>query len=378
MVSVGLLRGNVGFGRTDTSRMCPTLQGAAIYPPRCRHFCRKITRLMKFNIIFLTMVTALGCMTSACKKGELDPHKPGNLVPLTVVEDSSLPSIEVNGAKLHAEAFGHPDSALLMVLHGGPGADYRYLLNCKAFAGEGFRVVFYDQRGSGLSQRFDKNTYDLDIMVEELDAVIEHYRTSPAQRVFLLGHSWGAILASQYVNTYPERVDGAILCEPGGLTYAQIKDYLGRSQKYGTFSEALNDAVYFDQFITGGENDHEILDYKMGLWASVEDSGDSPVGNEGPLPGWRAGAVVNMALFELAETQGYDVTANLHQYTTKILFIYSENNRAYGEAHAKKVSAPYPNVQFFLAEDAGHDMLSFPTGFQNCYPVILHYLNDLK
>jgi proline iminopeptidase len=333
---------------------------------------------MKQNIIFLTMVIALGCMTVACKKGELDPNEPGNLVPLTVVEDSSIPAIEVNGTKLHAEAFGHPDSALLLVLHGGPGADYRYLLNCKAFADAGFRVVFYDQRGSGLSQRHSKDSYDLDVMVEDLDAVIEHYRTRPDQEVFFLGHSWGAILASQYINSYPERVSGAILCEPGGLTFDQIKDYLGRSQDYSVFSEALNDAVYLDQFLTGDVDDHEILDYKFGLWGAAEDSGDSPVGNEGLLPSWRSGAVVNLALFDLAEKQGYDVTANLAQYAKKILFIYSENNSAYGEAHAKNVSAPYPNVQLFLAEDAGHDMLSFPTGFQNCYPAILDFLNHQK
>ena len=38
--------------------------------------------------------------------GCLDPDDPGNLVPKTVVEDPTLPQIEVAGALLHAEAFG--------------------------------------------------------------------------------------------------------------------------------------------------------------------------------------------------------------------------------------------------------------------------------
>ena len=83
----------------------------------------------------------------------------GKLVPLTVDEDPALPSITVNGAMLHADAFGHPDSTMIIVIHGGPGGDYRSLLNCTDLVNEGYRVIFYDQRGSGLSQRFPYRSY---------------------------------------------------------------------------------------------------------------------------------------------------------------------------------------------------------------------------
>ena len=243
---------------------------------------------MKAKTLTLGLALALGCWVSSCQKGELDPSQPGNLVPLTVDQDPSLPSIQVNGTRLHAEAFGHADSALLVVIHGGPGSDYRYLLNCKEFADKGFRVVFYDQRGSGLSQRHSKDSYSIELMADDLGAVIGHYKTHPGQKVFLLGHSWGAMLATAYINEHPDQIAGAILGEPGGFTYAQVKDYLSRSQHYGMFSEALNDAVYLDQFFTGKEDQHEILDYKFGLWAATEDAKNSPIGNEGSLPFWRA------------------------------------------------------------------------------------------
>lgn len=333
---------------------------------------------MKAKTLFPGLILALGCLISACQKGELNPSQPGNLVPLTVDQDPSLPSISANGTLLHAEAFGQPDSALLVVIHGGPGSDYRYLLNCKEFAGEGFRVVFYDQRGSGLSQRHPKGSYNIELMINDLGAVIEHYKTRPDQKVFLLGHSWGGMLATAYINEHPAEIDGAILCEPGGFTYAQTEEYLSRSHHFGMFSETLNDAVYLDQFITGKEDQHEILDYKFGLWAAADEAEDSPIGNEGPLPFWRAGAVVNDALFEIAKEQGFDFTANLSQFDTKTLFVYSENNTAYGVQHAQKVAAAYPNVQLFRVDDAGHDMLSFPRGWQHFYPVGLAYLNDLK
>jgi proline iminopeptidase len=68
----------------------------------------------------------------------------------------------------------------------------------------------------------------------------------------------------------------------------------------------------------------------------------------------------------------------LSQYKTKILFVYSQNNLAYGEAYAKKVSSAYPNVQLEITKDAGHDMISFSKGWQNFYPVTKTYLNALK
>ncbi len=157
-----------------------------------------------------------------CAKENLIAEE-GNLVPKTVEGNPALPNILVNGTMLHSEAFGNPDSAMLVVLHGGPGSDYRYLLNCKELANQGYFVVFYDQRGSGLSKRHLKSSYSIQVMLDDLSGVIAHYRSSPAQKVFLLGHSWGAILATAYINQYPTAIRGAILAEPGGFTWDDIE-----------------------------------------------------------------------------------------------------------------------------------------------------------
>src|SRR5688572_29141984 len=83
---------------------------------------------------------------------------PGNLVPKTVVDDPTLPAIAINGTRLHSEAFGEPTDPIIVVLHGGPGSDYRGLLPLRALAEDGYRVVFWDQRGAGLSQRHAPET----------------------------------------------------------------------------------------------------------------------------------------------------------------------------------------------------------------------------
>lgn len=332
---------------------------------------------MKLKLINLLTVIATLTAFTACEKPKFIQDE-GNLVPKTVEHDPSLPSISVNGTQLHAEAFGQNSNPLVVVIHGGPGSDYSSLLRCKAFADEGYRVVFYDQRGSGLSKRHPKSSYAMQLMLDDLSAVITHYRTSPNQKVFLLGHSWGAMLATAYINKYPTKTNGAILAEPGGFVWQDVLDYSERSRPLKLVKELTNDALYQNQFITGKDSEHAILDYKLTLLSMAEGNKDNPTGNEGKLPQWRAGAIVNMALFDIGEKEKPNWTTNLSQYKTKVLFVYSENNKAYGLQHAQKVSSAYPNIQLFKVNAAGHDMLTFPNGWNNFYPVALSYLNALK
>jgi len=309
---------------------------------------------------------------------ELDPGQPGWLVPRTVDQDASLSSITVNNTQLHAETFGNANDPMIVVVHGGPGGDYRYLLNCKALADHGYYVVFYDQRGSGLSKRESKSSYSLQIMLDDLSGVIEHYRSSSDQKIILLGHSWGAMLATAYINQYPDAIDGTILAEPGGLVWHDIKEYVSRVQQFGITSETLNDATYMDQFISGKESDHEQLDYKFGLTTLSENSDNNPAGDEGNCPYWRMGAIVNRAMFETGDREKPDWTGNLDAYTTKVLFVYSEHNKAYGPEYAQHVASAYPNVQLQRIDDAGHDMLTFSTGWNNFLPIALNYLNEIN
>jgi len=326
------------------------------------------------KILFLLFVSVL--LITGCK--ELDPLEPGLLVPRTADEDSSVPSIAVNNTVLHSEAFGNPADPMLVIIHGGPGSDYRYLLNCTAFAAEGFYVVFYDQRGSGLSKREPKSVFTSQIMIDDLGAVIAHYRTAPDQKILLLGQSWGAMLATAFINQNPTVISGAILGEPAGFVWNDIKAYYKRARSFPVASESLNDATYLDQFLTGKESDQAMLDYKHGLAFASTPGAESPVGDLKLVPFWRLGAVVNLAMIELGDRENPDFTTNLDAFTTEILFLYSECNRAYGKEYAEHVSAAYPSVQLALIEDSGHSMITFQTGWNNYFPIALTYLNEHK
>ena len=150
-------------------------------------------------------------------------------VAATVVDDASLPQVEINGVRLHAETYGDPSNPVIIVLHGGPGGDYRSQLGAKSLADTNF-VVFYDQRGAGLSERVPAEELTVPTYMAELDGVIDRY--SPDLPVTLLGHSWGAMLATAYLGEAPEKVARAILLEPGFFTGEEMQDWMAEAKPY--------------------------------------------------------------------------------------------------------------------------------------------------
>lgn len=98
-------------------------------------------------------------------------------------------------------SYGTGDEVLL-VLHGGPGLSCDYVRDTHCvLADRGFRVVSYDQLGSGESDRPDNpSLWTVDRFVDEVEAV---RTTLNLGRVHVLGQSWGTMLGQSYCLKYP-------------------------------------------------------------------------------------------------------------------------------------------------------------------------------
>jgi len=113
---------------------------------------------------------------------------------------AGIPSEEgylaVPGGKIYWRRFGSGGKTPLLTLHGGPGAAHNYLLTMQALADER-PVIFYDQLGCGKADApTDEKIYTIQRSVDELVAVREALRLD---RVILYGHSWGSMLAIEYL-----------------------------------------------------------------------------------------------------------------------------------------------------------------------------------
>lgn len=292
-----------------------------------------------------------------CLGACLDPDAPGALVPETVVEDPALPRLEINGTVLHAETFGAPTAPAVVVLHGGPGGDYRSLLPLQALAADGYKVVFWDQRGSGLSKRHPAEIFSYEIYLEDLRLLIEK-TVAPNQPFVLLGQSWGAMYATWFINQFGDyngRLRGAVLTEPGAFTKPQLDDFIEELMgSVDLTGKQLNDATWSRQFISA--HDHERADYLAMLMAYRAAPSERQDPNN-PSPAWRQGAVVNAALIKLTDEQPFDWTTKLGAFSPKVLFLRGSLNTVATLEHQKILAASYPHAEISTIEGVGHAVI---------------------
>ena len=297
-------------------------------------------------------------VTTACDP--MAPDDPGALVPRTVKEDATLPAIEMNGVRFHVQTMGDPANPAIVFLHGGPGGDYRGMLrlanryNGYSLADDHF-LVFWDQRGAGLSQRVSKGTLTIDSYVADLDALVNRY--SPNRPVALVGVSWGGMFATRYINQYPQKVSGTVLIEPGpmdGATMERLKDDI---QDFDLGSELLNDVAWTSQFLT--PDDHARMDFQRML--GVRD-GQSKfhLSQTDPEPGWRLGAAATRYIMESGQNSSghfdYDFTTHLSAYTTPVLFVAGSLSEVLGPSLQQLQVQHFPSASLQVVADVGHDV----------------------
>ncbi len=102
----------------------------------------------------------------------------------------------VPGGRVWWRRVGVGPKTPVLTLHGGPGAGHNYLLPLAALAADR-PVIFYDQLGCGKADSpHDESLYTIQRSVDEVDAV---RHALGLERIVLYGHSWGSMLAIEYM-----------------------------------------------------------------------------------------------------------------------------------------------------------------------------------
>jgi len=108
--------------------------------------------------------------------------------------------------------FGNNPKVKLLLLQGGPGCTHDYWECMESFLpAEGIEFIYYDQLGTGYSDNpNDSAFWDLPRYVEEVEQVRQALGLNK-DNFYLLGHSWGGILAMQYALKYQDNLKGLII-----------------------------------------------------------------------------------------------------------------------------------------------------------------------
>lgn len=277
-------------------------------------------------------------------------------VPATVVDDTALPHRVVDGITLHYQEFGDPAAPRVIVVHGGPGGDHRSLLPLQALA-DNYHISFYDQRGSGLSERVAPGRLDLTGYLTELDQLVQ--ANAP---VHLIGHSWGAILAHAYMGQHPDNVASAVLIEPGFLNASEARQWQARSAelmsgpRYGFM--ALRNGMAASK--VSGPDKAAAEDM---LWGAMVDGFVNAATNpyhcpDAPYdsPAWRFGAKASQ-MSGKALPGDYQSIAKGEAFHGPILFMTGSCDDWIGTPLQRPRLPRYAQATLFEVPDAGHDVI---------------------
>src|SRR5580693_2538858 len=115
-----------------------------------------------------------------------------------------------------SNANGH----VVMLLHGKNFNGAYWGQTAKVLVENGYRVIIPDQIGFGKSSKAQHIQYTFQLLSQNTKAILD---TLGIQKIYLLGHSMGGMVATRFALMYPELIEKFILENPIGLEDWKIK-----------------------------------------------------------------------------------------------------------------------------------------------------------
>jgi proline iminopeptidase len=274
------------------------------------------------------------------------------------------PGIELN---YFTQGSGRP----VLVVHGGPGMPFTEPIAALDALGDRFTFYYYDQRGCGQSTRpidaftsrnYMENVTQLDTklgMAAQL-ADIERIRLLLGEdKLILIGHSFGGLLASLYAAEFPEHVEALVLISPaemikmpppeGGL-YESVKPYLPQEMQ-DSYQAYIKDYLNFGKLFQYNEEQlqQRTLTFSSYYQTAMQNKGLSiPASNNST----KVGGWMPFALY-FGIGMRNDFTPALKAVTAPVLILHGEDDfqtinvsKLYGDA--------FPNSRVESIAKAGH------------------------
>lgn len=131
--------------------------------------------------------------------------------------------------KIWTKRIGDNPKIKLLLLNGGPGCTHEYFECFESFLpNEGIEFIYYDQLGCGNSDNpNDTALWDLNRYVDEVDQVATQLGLNK-DNFYLLGHSWGGIVAMEYALKHQQKLKGLI-----------ISNMMCNAVEYGKYADSV-------------------------------------------------------------------------------------------------------------------------------------------
>lgn len=250
---------------------------------------------------------------------------------------------DIDGAGL--DAHGNPRPTLV-ALHGGPGFDHGYLRGGLDPLRDDAQLLYVDLRGQGRSAPIDLDTFSLEQMADDVDALCELLGID-APLVF--GHSAGGFVALHLALRHPRRVRGLILCDSSATHAPQDDGIPGPTLQTRATPEA---AAIAARFFGGDLSDPSVAaftEHVMPLYAA-------PGHLEIPMQLLsRSRLDTRIVQHYFANHAGrYDLRPRLGDIAVPALVIYGEHDWVCPPRASRALARGIPGATLVEIADAGH------------------------
>lgn len=263
--------------------------------------------------------------------------------------------------KVWTKRVGNNPRIKLLLLHGGPGATHEYFEPFDSYLpAAGIEYYYYDQLGSAYSdQPDDESLWQTERFVDEVEQVRKALKLD-SENFYLLGHSWGGIVAIEYALKYQQHLKGLIVAN----MMASIPSYNDYAKK--TLMPAMDQKALAEIQKIEAEKDFANPRYEELLMSHyyVEHVLRMPV-SEWPDPLLRGFSKLNKKLYttmqgpsEMGALAGcrlehWDRTADLARISVPTLVIGARHDTM-DPAHMKWMSSQFPKGEFLYCEYGSH------------------------
>jgi proline iminopeptidase len=310
----------------------------------------------------------------------------------TTANDSLYNEVQTGGIKVFpietpkgkfniwTKRIGNNPKIKLLLLNGGPGATHEYFECFESFLPqEDIEFIYYDQLGCGLSDNpKDTSMWDLNRFVEEVEQVRKTLNLTK-DNFYLLGHSWGGILAMQYALKYQDNLKGLIISNmmsscPAYGKYAQevlapqfdpkVLDTIRQIEAKGDFQNPKYMELLYPNFYA-----KHICRIPLDQW---------------PEPVNRSFAKMNQSLYVTMQGPSefgiagnlthWDVSKQLPQIKTPTLTIGGTHDTMDPE-HMKWMSTQVQHGRFLLCPNGSH--MDMYDDQKNYFPGLIKFIKDV-
>lgn len=260
---------------------------------------------------------------------------------------------DIDGAGYVPKDGGLTKKPVCFVLHGGPGESHGYFKPHLNDLTSTMQLIYIDNRGSGFSEAGPQYSYSMENNVEDIEALRKHLGL---EKVWVLGHSYGGMVAMKYALKYQQNVEGLLL-----ITTSSSHRFMDKAKLFVERHGSDEQKKMMNVLLNGEFKSIEHLEQYYEVMENLYTTSDNKthIVKESVWKLNRSFKALNEAFGGFLKT--YDITNQLSNIKVPSLVIGGRYDWITQIEDSEEISKKLPNSKLVIMEESSHSVMEEET-----------------